>query len=291
VVPEDGRLRRLGWHPHPYIGREFYAPFGTFDVRLTLPADYVVGATGTLQNPEAVGHGYEAPPDAGRVATGPARRADGTAPDSLTWHFRAERVHDFAWAADPRYVHERPSSPTSPVATSPSHPPPLPPRGGRGLAPDGRLDAEMTRYFSERYGTYPYPQFTVAQGGDGGMEYPMITLITGRRSPGSLFSVTAHEFAHMWFYGIVASNESLYSWIDEGFTNYATEEARHAILFGRTGRANHSAAVEPSPRPARRLLRAPEQAGRLVRHERGGLGGRLLRRAGPGGHARVRDGG
>jgi hypothetical protein len=250
--PKMAAYDGLGWHPHPYLGREFYAPFGTFEVRLTLPASYVVGATGTLQNPEAVGHGYEAPPDAGVVTTGPARRADGSAPDSLTWHFRAEQVHDFAWAADPRYVHERQL-----VTDVPGRQEPVAihllylPEVAEGWRPMGGWMRDLTRMFSERYGTYPYPQFTVAQGADGGMEYPMFTLITGRRPPGSLFSVTAHEFAHMWWYGTVATNETLFSWMDEGLTNFATTEAIHAILRGASGPADHSSAIEAVVRAQR----------------------------------------
>jgi len=243
--PKIAAYDAVGWHPHPYIGREFYGPFGTFDVRLTLPAEYVVGATGVLQNPGEVGHGYDAAPDAGRVATGPARRPDGSAPDSLTWHFRAEQVHDFAWGADPRYVYERHLAHDVPGRDEPVQIHLLYlPDVAEGWAPLGGWVADMTRFFSERYGPYPYPQFTVVQGADGGMEYPMLTLITGRREPRSLFGVTAHEFAHMWFYGIVATNETLFSWMDEGFTNYATTEALHALFDGAEGPADHTGAVE-----------------------------------------------
>lgn len=243
--PKIAAYDAIGWHPHPYIGREFYGPFGTFDVRITLPSEYVVGATGVLQNPEEVGHGYDQPPDAGRVATGPARRPDGTVPDSLTWHFRAERVHDFAWAADPRYIYERHLVHDVPGRDEPVqiHLLYLPDVEERWRPMAGWV-ADMTRFFSERYGPYPYPQFTVAQGADGGMEYPMLTLITGRREPRSLFGVTAHEFAHMWWYGIVATNESLFSWMDEGFTSYATTEAVHALFDRAEGPADHRGAIE-----------------------------------------------
>lgn len=243
--PKMAAYDAIGWHAHPYIGREFYAPFGTFDVRLTLPANYVVGATGTLQNPAEVGHGYEVPPGSGPQRTGPAARADGTTPDSLVWHFVAERVHDFAWAADPDYIHERHLVTDVPGRDAPVEIHLLyQPDVADGWSQMGEWMKQLTRFFSERYGTYEYPQFTVAQGGDGGMEYPMFTLIAGDRPPASLFSVTAHEFAHMWFYGMVASNESLFSWIDEGFTNYVTHEARHHIFHGRPGPADHSAAIQ-----------------------------------------------
>ncbi len=248
--PKLAHYDGTGWHADPYIGREFYGEFGTFDVRLTLPSAYVVGATGVLQNPEAVGHGYDRPPRPLDVETeedaGPA--ADGAAgsppPDSLTWHFRAERVHDFAWAADPDFVHERhlvedvPGR-AEPVALHLLYQPDVAPL----WEPLAEWTAEMVRFFSAEYGPYPYPQFTVVHGGDGGMEYPMITLITGRRGPQSLFGVTAHELAHMWFYGMLGTNEADFAWMDEGMTGFADTEAAHHLLREADGPADHAAAV------------------------------------------------
>lgn len=213
--PKIAEYDERGWHADPYVGREFYAPYGRFDVRITLPAEYTVGATGVLQNPDAVGHGYDID------GTGTYRPGDGDhAPgDSLTWHFRAEEVHDFAWAADPDYIHERIDI-------------------GDGvtyhLLYEGDVEDRwqpmdtwvpaLIQYFSAEYGPYPYPQFTVAQAGDGGMEYPMINFLTGERSPGSLLGVTAHEAAHEWFYAALGTNEADYAWMDEGFTSWATTE-------------------------------------------------------------------
>jgi hypothetical protein len=202
-----------GWHADPYVGREFYAPYGTFDVRLTLPADYVVGATGTLRNPGEVGHGYgEAAPAA---ASAP--------PDSLTWHFHAEGVHDFAWVADPDYLHDRFEGDGVTY-----HLLYLPDVAAAWKTMRDWVPA-LLRFYSEQYGAYPYPRFTVAQGGDGAMEYPMLVLLTGRRSPGSLQSVTAHEAAHQWFYGLLGSNEADYAWMDEGLASYIQAEALAAL--------------------------------------------------------------
>ena len=212
--PKVAAYDALGWHADPYIGREFYAPFGSFDVRLTLPADYVVGATGVLQNPDTIGHGYDQPPGLGPMTPGPAPGSGGSAPDSLTWHFRAEQVHDFAWGADPDYVHEHLLAEDvpgrdEPVAVHLLYQPDVAASWERL----GERTAEMVRYLSARLGPYAWPQFTVIQGGDGGMEYPMLTLITGRRSPGSALGVTAHELGHMWFYGMVATNEADFAWM------------------------------------------------------------------------------
>ncbi len=225
--PKMAAYDAIGWHADPYIGREFYAPFGTFDVRLTLPAEYVVGATGVLQNPDEVGHGYDQPPGLGPMNPGPA-----TAADSMTWHFRAEQVHDFAWAADPDYVYEQHLVNDVPGRSEPVTVHLLyEPAVAAGWQRLGEGTAEMVRWFSARLGPYAWPQFTVAQGGDGGMEYPMLTLITGRRSPVSALGVTAHELGHMWFYGMVGSNESDFAWMDEGFTGLVDSEAlRHVLV-------------------------------------------------------------
>ncbi len=223
IAAYDGR----GWHPDPYIGREFYAPFGSFDVEITAPAEYTIGGTGVLQNPEEVDHGYDQTglwrPDAAAYAP----------TDSLTWHFVAERVHDFAWAADPDYIHERFE------AEGVTYHLLYQPRVEDNWEPMDRWVPTLIQFYSEAYGPYPYPQFTAIQAGDGGMEYPMVNFLTGRRSPRSLLGVTAHEAAHEWFYAILATNESDYAWMDEGFTSYATAEAM-AYILGRP--PNHTSA-------------------------------------------------
>ncbi len=223
IAAYDGR----GWHPDPYIGREFYGVFGTFDVRITLPACYTIGATGVLLNAEEVGHGYD------RISSRNWTRFDPreaglrcTPGDSLTWHFYAENVHDFAWAADPDYIHEAWHDDSLGVTYHLLFQPDVAER----WQPMRQWVPWLIRYYSRRIGRYPYPQFTVAQAGDGGMEYPMINFITGRRSPFSLLGVTAHEAAHEWFYGVLASNENAYAWMDEGFTSWATTEAVAHLL-------------------------------------------------------------
>lgn len=223
IAAYDGR----GWHPDPYIGREFYGVFGTFDVRITLPACYTIGATGVLLNADEVGHGYDRISSRGWTRFDPREAGRRCTPgDSLTWHFRAENVHDFAWAADPDYIHEAWHDDSLGVTYHLLFQPDVAER----WQPMRRWVPWLIRYFSRRIGRYPYPQFTVAQAGDGGMEYPMINFITGRRSPFSLLGVTAHEAAHEWFYGVLASNENAYAWMDEGFTSWATTEAVAHLL-------------------------------------------------------------
>lgn len=252
--PKMAAYDHLGWHAEPYVGREFYAPFGTFDVRLTVPSRYVVAATGVLQNPGEVGHGYDEAVDAGRTLSGPARSATGAVPDSITYHFFAEDVHDFAWGADPHYIHERVAVqgayPGEPDRVLPVHLFYLPDVAER-WEQLGLWMQLLTEYFNAAYGPYPYPQFSVVQGGDGGMEYPMLTLITGNRPPLSLLGVTAHEYAHMWWYGMLGFNETRYSWMDEGLTSFATTESvnyvtqRLAAMAG-TGPEPPSPLVQPA---------------------------------------------
>jgi hypothetical protein len=197
-----------GWHSDPYVGREFYGVWGDFDVKISIDKKYVLGGTGYLQNPNEIGHGYQAP---GVEPKQPLA-------DKLTWHFVAPQVHDFAWAADPDYVHHTTQVPDGPTL----HFLYLADTTGNWL----RLQNEFTGAFTimnEKFGKYPYKQFSVIQGGDGGMEYPMATLITAGRAYGGLLSVTVHEAFHNWYYGVLATNESKYPWMDEGFTSYAQD--------------------------------------------------------------------
>jgi len=208
-----------GWHTPPYIAREFHGVWGDFDVTLHIDKSYVVGGSGYLQNPQEVGHNYA-------DKNQPLNLPEG---DKLTWHFKALNVHDFMWAADPDYNHDMlkmPSGPTLHFFYKKT-------LDGEYLQNWKKLQpqtAELMAYFSENVGKYPYKQYSVIQGGDGGMEYAMATLITGKRKYGSLFGVTAHEMAHTWFQFLLASNESLHPWMDEGFTSYISNKAENKIL-------------------------------------------------------------
>ena len=200
-----------GWHPDPYVGREFYGVWGDFDVTISLNKKFIIGSTGVLQNPQECGYGYEDKSKPLNLPTG----------DKLTWHFIANDVHDFAWGADADYTHDVLQVPDGPLLHF------LYKKDQKYSALWQQYEPYMSSFFTEmsrRFGKYPYPQFTFIQGGDGGMEYPMLTLITGNRSLGSLVGVSVHEAIHNWFYGVLATNESKYPWMDEGFTTYASEE-------------------------------------------------------------------
>ena len=203
-----------GWNAEPYLGREFHGVWGNFDVRITLNKKFTVAASGYLQNPEEVGHGYS-------EGKGKAKKK------KLSWHFYAPNVHDFTWSADPNYIHDTFLGPNGVelhffYVDNPKYN-----STWKKLQPK---TAELMEFFNKRLGEYPYKQYTVAQGGDGGMEYAMMTLITGNRSYESLLGVTAHELAHSWFQHVLATNEMKYEWMDEGFTTYISTLAVEEVL-------------------------------------------------------------
>ncbi|MFT6216540.1 MAG: hypothetical protein ACJAS3_002953 [Roseivirga sp.] len=205
--PKMAEYDYQGWHADEYIGREFYGVWGNYEMKLSIDKDYVVGGTGYLQNPLEIGHGYE---NAGEKVN--KKIKDG----KLTWHFKAPNVHDFMWAADPEYDHDKLTMKNGMVLHF-IHKKGQNEESWEKLMPLAEMSFE---YANKYFGQYPYKQFSVIQGGDGGMEYPMSTLITGAR--GSLLGVTVHESMHDWYHGVLGSNEALHPWMDEGFTTYAT---------------------------------------------------------------------
>jgi hypothetical protein len=206
-----------GWHADPYIGREFYGVWGDFDVTITIDENYTIGGTGYLQNPAEVGHGY----------TVPGQKPMHSVKGKYTWHFLAPDVHDFAWAADDNYVHDTYPGPNGVTLHFFYKNDPEIAENWKNLQPK---TAELMQFFNENVGQYPYEQYSVIQGGDGGMEYAMCTMITGEREFGSLVGVTAHELAHSWFQFVLATNESKHEWMDEGFTSYISSEAMNVVM-------------------------------------------------------------
>ena len=215
-----------GWHSDPYIAREFYGVWGDYDVAISIDKNYLVAAGGYLQNPQEVGYGYEA---AGQTVNRPAG-------DKLMWHFKSPNVHDFVWAADPDFTHTKIDADDGTVMHFVW-------QKGKGYDEAWeKLPAVMNRartIMNAHFGKYPYREYYFIQGGDGGMEYPLATLITGNRGLNSLVGVAVHEQLHSWYQMVLGSNESLYAWMDEGFTSYAedvvtNELARAGMLPGRT---------------------------------------------------------
>ncbi len=193
-----------GWHPTPYIAREFYGVWGDYEVNITIDKSYTLGGTGYLQNPNEIGKGYE---DKG-VKVVPTKS------NIWVWKFKAPNVHDFVWAADPNYKHiTRTTADGKTIHVLYN--------GLQQKDKDWTLVADAAvialPYMQQKFGEYAYKQYSFIQGGDGGMEYPMATLLAG---PG--LGTVFHEWMHSWYQMMLATNESLYAWMDEGFTEYAT---------------------------------------------------------------------
>ncbi|HET6255609.1 MAG TPA: M1 family metallopeptidase [Puia sp.] len=195
-----------GWHPTPYVAREFYGVWGDYDVTISIDKSYLLGGTGYLVNAAQVGYGYEAP------GTKVVRPEGG----NLTWHFVAPNVHDFMWAADPEFKHlvrrVRNGMVINVIYKNKDHDPHVD-TAWNNLA-DGAVI--VLPFIEKTFGPYPWKQYSFVHGGDGGMEYPMSTLIN---NPG--VGTAFHEWMHSWYQGMMGTNESEVAWMDEGFTNYA----------------------------------------------------------------------
>lgn len=206
-----------GWHADPYIAREFHGVWGDFDVKITIDKNYVLGGTGYLQNPNEIGHGYQ---DQGAVVNIPKKAK------TLTWHFKAPMVHDFTWAADKNYIHDIAKGPNGVDIHFLYKNNPQYIENWKNLQP---LTVKLMEFYNKTVGEYPYKQYSVIQGGDGGMEYAMCTLILGQGKFEGLLGVTAHEMAHSWFQHVLASNESKHGWMDEGFTSFLEDLGMNEI--------------------------------------------------------------
>jgi Peptidase family M1 domain len=195
-----------GWHPTPYVAREFYGVWGDYDVTISIDKSYLIGGTGYLVNAAQVGYGYEAP---GTKVVRPAG-------DRLIWHFVAPTVHDFMWAADPEFRHlvrrVRDGMVINVIYKNKNNDPHV------DTLWTSVADAAVTvlPYIERTFGPYPWKQYSFVHGGDGGMEYPMATLLAGPGLGGAF-----HEWMHSWYQGMMGTNESEYAWMDEGFTSYA----------------------------------------------------------------------
>lgn len=211
--PKMAEYDYQGWHANPYVGREFHGVWGDFDVKISIDSDYIIGGTGYLQNKEEIGYGY--------AKAEPKKRKK-----KITYHFKAPNVHDFVWAADPDYTHTtypRKNGMTMHFFYQPGE------QTTENWEMLPKVMDEAFNYINEHYGPYQYDQYSFIQGGDGGMEYPMATLITGNRNFSSLVGVSVHELMHSWYQMMLGTNEALYAWMDEGFTSWASAEVMNHL--------------------------------------------------------------
>jgi hypothetical protein len=206
-----------GWHPTPYIAREFYGVWGDYDVNISIDKNYVLGGSGNIDNTIT--------PQSG---------------NKKKWHFIAPNVHDFAWAADPEYkqlIRQITNGPTIHViyngeasrvafdALSKSAKANYNNDFNKYAADWDRQWDEIADgavkvypFIKKTFGEYPYKQYSFIHGGDGGMEYPNCTMLVG---PG--LGTAIHEWMHSWYQMMLGTNESMYPWMDEGFTSYAED--------------------------------------------------------------------
>lgn len=206
-----------GWHADPYIAREFHGVWGDFDVKITINKDYVLGGSGYLKNNNEIGFGYE--------NKGKTVKKDPNA-KTLTWHFIAPNVHDFTWAADKNYLHDVVKGPNNVDLHF------LYKNNPKIIDNWKKLEPIMVRvmaFFNKTVGDYPYKQYSFIQGGDGGMEYAMCTLMLGEGKLDGMTGTATHELGHSWFQHILASNESKHPWMDEGFASYIEDLALNEI--------------------------------------------------------------
>lgn len=199
-----------GWHAYEYVAREFHSVWGDFDVTISIDSSFVVAGSGILQDPDKIGHGY------GKPGSKPVRKEK-----NLKWRFIAKNVIDFAWAADPDYTHDKVKVPGGMELHFFYQKNEKTEKTWTAMRP---IAVEMFRFMNETFGKYPYETYSIIQGGDGGMEYPMCTLILGEGKLDGVVTTMLHEVAHSWYQAILATNEALYAWMDEGFADFASDE-------------------------------------------------------------------
>jgi hypothetical protein len=206
-----------GWHADPYIAREFHGVWGNFDVKITIDKNYVLGGTGYLQNKNEIGHNYQ---DSSVVVTIPKKQKN------LTWHFVAPNVHDFTWAADKNYIHDTFITNDGVALHFIYKNDPKISDVWKKAQP---LTAQIMEYYNNIVGKYPYKQYSIIQGGDGGMEYAMCTLVLGEGKLEGFVGLIAHEMGHSWFQHVLGTNESKHGWMDEGFTSFIEDLAMNQL--------------------------------------------------------------
>ncbi len=211
-----------GWNTSPYLGpAEFFNNFGRFDVRIDVPAGWIVSATGVLQNPKQVltKTARERLKDVLKsddeiFIVNAAEQGPGKATvngDRLSWHYVADMVNDFAWATAENFVWKATRATIPGKGPIPIHMVFLPERASR-FARAGSISRHALEFYSQLWVPYPFPQLTLQDGPSAGMEYPMVI--------NSNQGAADHEVAHQWWPMMVGTNETMYGWMDEGFNTY-----------------------------------------------------------------------
>lgn len=204
-----------GWAAFDYIGREFHAPFSDYEVNIKIDKNYVIGAGGNLENPTEV-KGYDSNATIKQDIS-----------NKVTWKWTAKNILDFAWAADRDYTVE-----SFPILDGPKVF--LVYQKSEKTKYWSEMKPYITKYYqlmNATFGRYKWPSYSFIQGGDGGMEYGMCTMILGEStSLEGLSGLMFHEGAHSWFQQMLATNESVRPWMDEGFTQYAEDFVSYRLF-------------------------------------------------------------
>lgn len=231
-----------GWQTDWYMGNaEFYMDYADYDVALTVPAGWLIGATGELKNaaevltPETRQRLAEArrSPEVVHVVTeadrSPGRSTTTGTGGKVTWLFEAHNVRDFAWGTSDKYLWDATRADSAMVNAFYR-----PSRIEWAWDQSARYARHAIEFLSGFLWPYPYPQMTALDGvvSCAGMEYPMITCIGGQRDTLGLYSVIVHEFGHMWFPMQVGSDEKRHAWQDEGLTRFNQAQAMRSFFGG-----------------------------------------------------------
>ena len=240
--PKPAVFDNKGWHPMPYLNQgEFYSEFGSFDVRITLPKDYRIMATGDLINGESeyswldslasVSDSINALSDKdfdnwlkSKIKISENKNVPDTSDTELkTLHFHQKRVHDFAWFADKKWIVQKGNLSLTDSTQNVTLWSFYLPKNALTWKNSIEYLHDSGYWYSKYYGDYPYKHLTAVDGdlsAGGGMEYPNITVIASMPSKALLEMVIMHEVGHNWFYGILGTNERYHTWMDEGLNEY-----------------------------------------------------------------------
>ncbi|WP_281632198.1 M1 family metallopeptidase [Flavobacterium luteolum] len=252
-----------GWNTAPYLGAsEFYLEYGDFDVKLTVPGNHFVVASGELLNGQevlSVDHfkKYKDAANSDKTVTIRSEQevnsaSNANAGTDKTWHYKIKNARDFSWASSPAFILDgaKINLPSGKKALALSaYPVESAGQGAYGRSTE-YVKASIEHY-SKQWFEYPYPVATNVAGNEGGMEYPGIVFCGWKSKGQDLWGVTDHEFGHIWFPMIVGSNERLFAWMDEGFNTFINSLSTAAFNNGeyKEGPTNLHDMAEPFTRP------------------------------------------
>ncbi|RZF61871.1 M1 family metallopeptidase [Sphingobacterium corticibacterium] len=253
----------LGWNTEPYTGPgEFYLEFGDYRVEIEAPADHIVVAGGELLNPaevwttEQLARYKQAFESERTILIRSAEEVTNAAsrPNKkrLTWKYKLDNAHDFAWASSKAFIIDgaRINNPSGKIALALSAYP-AESNGGNAWERSTEYTKASIEHYSKKWLEYPYPVAVNVASNVGGMEYPAISFCGATAKAGNLWGVTDHEFGHNWFPMIVGSNERLHAWMDEGFNTFinglSTEEFNKGEYHKKFGNRNSMAPAFSRP--------------------------------------------